>query len=56
MMCPTVQERTRLWNGVSLFVDPKRLRGWPRGEAGTMGPEWGREPLGGGFREAVSVS
>lgn len=52
VVCPMGWERRSLWNGVSLIVGPKCLRGW--GEV-PWGLQWGRELLG-GSREAVSVS
>lgn len=53
VVCVMVWERRSLWNGVSLFVGPRCLRGW--GEA-PWGLQRGRELLGVGSREAVWVS
>lgn len=51
--CLMVCERRSLWNGVSLLVGPKHLRGW--GEV-PWDLQRGRELLVVGSREAVSVS
>ena len=45
VMCPQMQARRGLWNGVNLLIDPKGMRAWPTGKGGYGRGErahWGR--------------